>query len=68
MKPEVKKCGESCGCSGTQKIENKTQTTSEQTLAKTDKIKSTEESAAQKPKLDPTHFGDWQINGRAIDF
>ena len=19
-------------------------------------------------KLDPTHFGDWQIDGRAIDF
>ena len=21
-----------------------------------------------KEKLDPTHFGDWQIDGRTIDF
>jgi len=57
MKPEEKKCGESCGCRVSQDT-------------KKDVKKNLEEKPAEKEvvKLDPTHFGDWQINGRAIDF
>jgi len=49
-------CGESCGCDP-------------QDLKK-DVQKNLEEKTVEKEvkKLDPTHFGDWQINGRAIDF
>ncbi len=60
MKPEEKKCGESCGCDATKNAQ---------------KNSTTEKKSAENPtpekeeiKLDPTHFGDWQINGRAIDF
>jgi hypothetical protein len=40
---------------------------------KKDHEKKSEEKAAEnlvekKEELDPTHFGDWQINCRAIDF
>ncbi len=57
MKPEDKKCGESCGCGDKQELQ-----LDDQNLAKEPEEKSTQ------IKLDPTHFGDWQINGRAIDF
>ena len=54
------KCGKAtCGCA----------TTSDAESANNKKI--VEEKAAQKAaaeKLDPTHFGDWQVNCRAIDF
>ena len=26
------------------------------------------EKPAEEIKLDPTRFGDWEVNGRAIDF
>ena len=58
MKPEEKKCGESCGCDATKNTQKSPEVKSE-----TAKIPEKEEI-----KLDPTHFGDWQINGRAIDF
>lgn len=59
MKPEIKKCSEQEKCqapseSGT---DEKCQAPSESGTVKT-----------AETKLDPTHFGDWQINGRAIDF
>jgi len=53
-----KKCGESCGCAA----EEKNKTTPQNLTALTEEKISTEE------KLDPTHFGDWQVNCRAIDF
>lgn len=53
MKPEDKKCSESCACVSQQELKNDDQT---------------EVPTPQPIKLDPTHFGDWQINGRAIDF
>ncbi len=55
-KSEEKKCGESCGCvdaKDDQKIEEK---------------KSAEKIADKKIESDPTRFGDWQVNCRAIDF
>jgi hypothetical protein len=59
MKPsstEPKNCGESCGCG------NKNDSTI------IDKDKTSEKKPEKKVELDPTHFGDWQINGRTIDF
>ena len=50
----TKKCNENCGC---QSQDNKRQVQS----------KADSEKAAEE-KLDPTHFGDWQIDCRAIDF
>lgn len=58
MKPENKKCSESCGCDSANNVKKDEPEKLE--------IKSEEKSA--EIKLDPTHFGDWQINGRAIDF
>jgi hypothetical protein len=56
--PEMKNCGEGCGCA----VEKETQLKAEQKNLKIAEVKKAEE------KLDPTHFGDWQINCRAIDF
>ncbi len=56
MKPEEKKCGQSCGCEKMQE-QNQEQKNLER--------KSEEAQEAQK---DPTRFGDWEVNGRAIDF
>jgi hypothetical protein len=50
---EIKSCGKSdCGC------------TSQENSTKL------EEKNLEKPeeKKDPTRFGDWEVNGRAIDF
>ena len=58
MKPESKKCGESCGCSTADDAKKDEQK----------KIAAKSEEKTTEIKLDPTHFGDWQINGRAIDF
>jgi hypothetical protein len=61
-KPEEKKCGESCGCNPSQEIK------------KDEKITNAEitfpnpENPKNKIEQDPTRFGDWQVNGRAIDF
>lgn len=59
---EEKKCGnQSCGCSDSE-------------IMSQDKIPETKKSAVEikkieeEIKLDPTHFGDWQVNCRAIDF
>lgn len=57
-KPEMKNCGEGCGCAVEQEAQSKTD---QQNL----KIV---EAKKEEEKLDPTHFGDWQINCRAIDF
>lgn len=71
MKPESKKCGESCGCVNSQDLKKddqknlaaqSTEHESKKNPAATNEVKTEEK------KLDPTHFGDWQINGRAIDF
>ncbi len=61
MKPEEKKseqknCGnEACECSSV---------VSDAAL----KNKSEEKIEVVKNELDPTHFGDWQVNCRTIDF
>lgn len=63
MNKDDKKCGESCGCSpinDAKKIESKPK---EETL---EADSSSKENS--KTKLDPTHFGDWQIGCRTIDF
>ncbi len=52
---EEKKCGESCGCSASQE-------------KKKDDQVSNAEISKEKIEQDPTRFGDWQVNGRAIDF
>ncbi len=54
-KPEEKKCDQSCGCSTSQEIK------------KDEKITDTRINQ-EKIEQDPTRFGDWQVNGRAIDF
>lgn len=53
--PEIKNCGkESCGCAAAEKPQDqKKQQVEEKTI---------------EEKLDPTHFGDWQVNCRTIDF
>lgn len=55
-KPEQQKnCGdESCECA-----DNNESTTS---------TNQKEKPEIKKIELDPTHFGDWQINCRAVDF
>ena len=52
---EEKKCGESCGCNTSQEMK------------KDDQVSNVEISK-EKIEQDPTRFGDWQVNGRAIDF
>jgi len=52
---EMKNCGTSCGCDSNKKKEAE--------AAKTVEIK-----AEKEQKLDPTYFGDWQVNCRTIDF
>ncbi|MDX2082898.1 MAG: hypothetical protein SFV53_02800 [Rickettsiales bacterium] len=59
-----KKCGESCGCEA-----NDDKKILEENL----EIKAGEESKEEnktfpEKRLDPTYFGDWQVNCRAIDF
>ncbi len=61
-KPEEKKCGQSCGCNTSQEIK-KDEQISNQTIS----FPNTEISK-EKIEQDPTRFGDWQVNGRAIDF
>lgn len=57
MKPEEKKCvGESCECSNALN----TKKDSQKNIS--------EKPEAEEIKPDPTRFGDWQVNGRAIDF
>lgn len=50
---EEKKCSESCGC-----------VSSKETMLQ----QAEEKKLEKKVELDPTHFGDWQVNCRAIDF
>ncbi len=61
MKPEVKKCSKSCGCNTPQDLKKD----DPKNLPQKD---DSSEAKKSEFKLDPTHFGDWQINGRAIDF
>lgn len=51
-----KKCGESCGCTVAAEIK------------KDDQVAKIETTNKEKTEQDPTRFGDWQVNGRAIDF
>lgn len=61
---EEKKCGKSsCGCMST----NEAQSDDQKKLAKEAEEKILQEANLKKD-LDPTHFGDWQVNCRAIDF
>jgi hypothetical protein len=62
MKPEnknleQKKCGEGCGCA-----------TNAEKFTDQKNLKVVEEKKSEEQKLDPTHFGDWQVNCRTIDF
>ncbi len=60
MKPEEKNCGNSsCGCATTKDV-----TRDAQKDVSTKSI----EKKPEEEKLDPTHFGDWQIGCRTIDF
>lgn len=61
LESEIKNCGESCGEGCGCAVEKEAQLLDQKNL-KTLEVKKEEE------KLDPTHFGDWQINCRAIDF
>lgn len=54
---DQKKCGESCGCQ-----EMKEEIKKDLNAEKNPK------TSEKKTELDPTHFGDWQVNCRAIDF
>jgi len=54
-KSEQKNCGESCGCA---EVKNVNPSNPQQNLKKPE----------VKNELDPTHFGDWQVNCRTIDF
>ncbi len=59
---EEKKCGDqSCGCAETKAVAQ--EKIPEVKIAEIETKKIEEEI-----KLDPTHFGDWQVNCRAIDF
>jgi len=55
---EQKKCGESCSCQSVTDVKKEEMK---------EKIKE-EMKLEEKAEQDPTRFGDWQINGRAIDF
>ena len=52
---EQKNCRESCGCTSSDKMSEQ-----QKSIVKEVKI--------EEKKLDPTYFGDWQVNCRAIDF
>jgi hypothetical protein len=56
-----KNCAISCDCAD-QKIQN-----SKEKIEVLSNI-IPEKTPEKKPESDPTRFGDWQINGRAIDF
>jgi hypothetical protein len=56
-KQETKNCSDSCSCKNEKK----------ETVEIREKVKK-EVASEQEKKLDPTHFGDWQVNCRAIDF
>lgn len=57
---EEKKCGnQSCACADEKKV--KPANLPEKQIP-------TPEKKPEEEKLDPTHFGDWQVNCRAIDF
>ncbi|NBV06607.1 MAG: DUF1674 domain-containing protein [Proteobacteria bacterium] len=57
---ETKKCSESCVCSTAENNQKNL-------IAKSEKEISEKKNIEEK-KLDPTHFGDWQIGCRTIDF
>lgn len=48
-----------------------TETTPESALPERSPVPATEvsgEGKAERPALDPTRYGDWEKNGRCIDF
>lgn len=61
---KVQNCGnENCACSSKENLKS-TQT---KNLNPETKSSSNQDSNSE-PEQDPTRFGDWQVNGRAIDF
>ncbi len=57
---ENKKCGnESCECASKK---------DEQTLVDLTTVANVSQNKKEDKILDPTHFGDWQVNCRTIDF
>lgn len=56
-----KTCSESCACNQAQEPKKPEQILDLTTPPKT-------QSTKEENKPDPTRFGDWEINGRAIDF
>ena len=57
---ENKKCGnESCECASKK---------DEQTLVDLTAVANVSQNKKEDEILDPTHFGDWQVNCRTIDF
>jgi hypothetical protein len=57
-----KKCAESCGCDDVK--DAKKDEDFKEPLTPTLSLK----ERGNVADLDPTHFGDWQVNCRAIDF
>ncbi len=54
---QQKNCDKSCEHSNQTKLQ-----------LKADQNLKTAEAKKEEEKLDPTHFGDWQVNCRTIDF
>jgi len=47
---------------------NKTKTLKDNPPKETPQTEKKDESKLKEEKSDPTKYGDWQVNGRAIDF
>ena len=62
-KSEEKKCDESCECHPSQEIKRDEKITNAEIT-----FPNPENQQKNKIEQDPTRFGDWQVNGRAIDF
>ena len=62
MNLEEKKCGQSCGCGTSQEMKK------DEPVSNVEISFPNPEISKEKTKQDPTRFGDWQVNGRAIDF
>ncbi len=40
----------------------------QETLENKEELEQEEETPPEKPKLDPTRYGDWEMNGKCVDF
>jgi hypothetical protein len=44
------------------------QPTADTELPETPMVEVEAEAAPKKPRLDPTRYGDWELNGKCVDF